>query len=92
MALCLTFFNVGCIPMIQYEAKDKELGRVKSELKKVKNDLGMCQVENRGLEEDLKKKPVPVASPISETELQEIKKRAFYEAEKKYKSGINSHK
>lgn len=83
---CL-FLLSGCVPLSQYQELEKSLSATKAERDVMKKVIDVCESRNKKLKET--KKTGPVTPVINETELEEIKKEALSEAERKYKARIN---
>ena len=81
---------VGCVPLAQYQAIEKKLSAALAERNETTKNLAVCEERNKNLKETLRLKPekVPVEK-IGQGELDEIKKKALYETEQKYKARIN---
>ena len=82
---CL-FFLMGCVPMVQYEKLEKNLSATKAQRDTLKKRIISCEETIKGLKEAQKIVP---KTAINDAELEEIKKKAFEEAEKKYQERIN---
>src|SRR5258706_16470794 len=80
----------GCVPPLQHEVMKQQLDVVVAERDSMKKKLIACEDQNRKLAERLRSRPV--RSSVEPAELAEIKKKAFADAEKKYRLRIDRQK
>ena len=83
--LVLLIIGVGCVPPLQYEAVKKELSASQEERNALKKKLNQCEAQNKKLAEEIRS---PIKKTIEPKELEEIKKKAFDETDKKYRIRI----
>jgi len=77
------------MPFPYYQNLEKNLSAEKARGNEMSKKLAVCEDRNKTLKEVLKTRPeTPKIDNINQAELDEIKKKALYEAERKYKSGI----
>jgi hypothetical protein len=85
----------GCVPRPAYLHLESKTVATEEKLREAQFDLEQCQVYTEELKKELERKPrtvtVPVMVPaksIDPAELEEIKREAFEEAERKFKTRI----
>jgi len=76
----------GCVPVLEYRRLQKKLSDETTEKARAKQETKLCLERNKNLIEASKSKPAP--AEIGQSELEAIKKKAFEEAERKYKAGV----
>lgn len=90
--VCVLLIICGCktVPVYRYDALERKLNETIAAKNDMKKRAESCEDHNRQLIKTLR--AVPIQTPIEPTELEEIKKKAFEEAENKYRIRIKRKK
>lgn len=76
----------GCVPLPIYQEQQKKLSAALADRNALTQDILTCEKQNKRLIEALKSRPrVMTKDPIDQKELDEIKKKALEDAERRFK-------
>ncbi len=96
--IAFAIFLGGCVPIQLYQDQQKKLSSINAERNNLTKELKKCDKQNKDLVDALKAKPTTtiiekqVAEPLKPEELDEIKRQALQEAERKFKLRMGTQK
>lgn len=96
---CIFILLTGCVPLPVHQELQKKLSVRNAQANNQVKELEKCEAENRELKKALKERPVQVIErpvlnkePIKQEELEEIKKKALEDAERRFKLRMRNSK
>lgn len=90
-AAFLLILLTGCVPIPVYQELQKKMSSVQEEKNNLKKKLEQCEGKIKKLQEDMKMEPPKQTinqKPLAPSELEEIKRKALDDTEKRFQLRI----